>query len=148
MQTFMPYPNLQKSVKCLDNKRLGKQRVETFQLLCALDFGPALNERAIRTGKFDKPQGWANHPAAKMWAGCEYALAEYFNESVTEWMRRGFNNTLKPFMLLIDYNYPDWFGDPKFHRSHKSNLLRKDPVWYGQFNWDVSPNLEYVWPTR
>ena len=71
MQTFLPLPNLRKSLKCLDNKRLGKQRVETFQLLCALGFGPALNERAIRTGKFDAPRGWVNHPAAKMYRDWE-----------------------------------------------------------------------------
>lgn len=147
MQTFLPYPNIKKSLKCLDSKRLGKQRVEAFQLLCALDFGPALNERIIRTGKLDKPRGWVNHPATKMWVGHEYALAEYYNESIIEWINRGFNNTLQPLFLLADYEYPEWFGDPYFHRSHKSNLLRKAPEHYAQFGWDVPPDLEYIWPT-
>ena len=31
MQTFMPYPDIVKSVRCLDYKRLGKQRVEAMQ---------------------------------------------------------------------------------------------------------------------
>jgi len=148
MQTFLPYPNFRRSVQALDNKRLGKQRVESFQLMCALGFGPALNERIIRTGKSDLPRGWANHPAAIMWDGYEYALAEYYNESIDEWVRRGFNNTLNKIFLLADYDYPEWFGDPKFHRSHKSNLLRKDPQYYGQFHWDVPHDLEYVWPTK
>ena len=41
---------------------------------------------------------------------------------------------------------PDWFGDINFHRSHQSNLLRKDKNWYSQFGWDVPDDLEYLWP--
>lgn len=33
MQTFLPYPSFIKSAQCLDNKRLGKQRVEAYQIL-------------------------------------------------------------------------------------------------------------------
>ena len=33
MQTFLPYRNFRKSLQSLDDKRLGKQRVETFQIL-------------------------------------------------------------------------------------------------------------------
>jgi hypothetical protein len=33
MQTFLPYPDFQTSAKILDNKRLGKQRVEAKQIL-------------------------------------------------------------------------------------------------------------------
>jgi lipopolysaccharide biosynthesis regulator YciM len=32
----MPYPSFVESAKCLDNKRLGKQRVEVLQILQAL----------------------------------------------------------------------------------------------------------------
>jgi len=41
---------------------------------------------------------------------------------------------------------PSWLGDPAFHRAHQSNLLRKDPEWYGQFGWEVKNDLPYVWP--
>ena len=33
MQTFMPYPDYSESARCLDRQRLGKQRVEAFQIL-------------------------------------------------------------------------------------------------------------------
>ena len=36
MQTFLPYADLRDSVVCLDNKRLGKQRVECLQILNVL----------------------------------------------------------------------------------------------------------------
>ena len=35
MQTFLPLPSMGDSVRCLDDKRLGKQRVEAFQILKA-----------------------------------------------------------------------------------------------------------------
>jgi hypothetical protein len=49
---------------------------------------------------------------------------------------------------VIDHGspMPPWWGDPAFHASHRSNLLRKDPVWYGQFGWAEPPDLPYVWP--
>jgi len=33
MQTFLPYASFAKSAACLDNRRLGKQRVEAMQIL-------------------------------------------------------------------------------------------------------------------
>ena len=33
MQTFLPHRDFEQSAKCLDMKRLGKQRVEAYQLL-------------------------------------------------------------------------------------------------------------------
>ena len=39
MQTFLPYKSFEKSAKCLDYKRLGKQRIETWQIYSALKQG-------------------------------------------------------------------------------------------------------------
>ena len=41
---------------------------------------------------------------------------------------------------------PHWMGDKGFHAAHRSNLLRKDPEHYSQFEWAESSDLEYVWP--
>lgn len=43
-------------------------------------------------------------------------------------------------------DYPHWFGSEEFHASHRSNLLRKDPDHYSQFEWTEGPDIEYVWP--
>ena len=51
VQTFLPYPDFERSARTLDPKRLGKQRVETIQVVRAL----------TRPG-----YGWANHPAVLM----------------------------------------------------------------------------------
>ena len=36
MQTFTPYSDFQASARALDNKRLGKQRVEVIQIVRAI----------------------------------------------------------------------------------------------------------------
>ncbi|MDR3666606.1 MAG: MSMEG_6728 family protein [Ignavibacteriaceae bacterium] len=139
MQTFLPYPDFVKSAKCLDYRRLEKQRVEAKQLLTIL--------LGANTGK-----GWINHPACKMWKGYSHALALYGYAMCVEWKNRGFKDTLLDYFLkhididLSDPPFPPWFGNRKFHRSHKSNLLRKDIKFYSKYKWNVPDNLDYVWP--
>lgn len=137
MQTFLPYPSFIDSAKCLDYRRLGKQRVETKQILLALS---------------DPTYGWQNHPIVKMWIGHIPALALYGYTICTEWKARGYKDTLQEYFynyfdLLADSEiiYPSWLGDARIHDSHKSNLLRKYPEWYSQFNWNVPDNLPYYW---
>lgn len=133
MQTFLPYDNFIDSVKVLDYRRLGKQRVETFQVL---------NILLERT----ESKGWRNHPVTRMWTGYEEALKLYQNYTILEWIDRGYNNTMK--FEEIDHSsivYPLWFGQDLFHRSHRSNLLRKDYEYYSQY-FDEPSDLEYHWP--
>jgi len=136
MQTFLPYADLSLSAACLDSKRLGKQRVEAMQ---------------IHNVVSDKTTGggWANHPAVLMWRGHADALAFYHNVIIDEWVLRGFRNNME-YLPIPDGEiiFPDWFGDERFHSSHRSNLLRKDSDWYGQFGWGESADLEYFWPVR
>lgn len=133
MQTFLPYPNIEKSLKVLDDKRLGKQRVEAFQILNIL-----LN----RT----KTRGWRNHPAVKMWRGHANALKVFFNASLREWIQRGYRNNMKFERVRGKVVFPKWFGKRKFHSSHRSNLLRKDKRYYSKFGWKEPSNLPYYWP--
>ena len=79
MQTFLPYNDFKKTAACLDNRRLGKQRVEAYQIL------------RIISGKRTSG-GWLRHPAVLMWKGFSDALAAYQNSMITEWIDRGFNN--------------------------------------------------------
>jgi hypothetical protein len=135
MQTFLPEPSIVRSAQILDYKRLGKQRVEAKQILMAL--------RGESTG-------WTNHPAVKMWRGHEGALCFYGYICCAEWIIRGYKDSLKDYFrdmyALYSNPYPSWFGDPDFHRSHQSNLVRKYPEYYRQFWPDVPDNLPYVWP--
>ena len=74
MQTFLPYADPRASAACLDDRRLGKQRVETFQVL-----------RAITWPTY----GWKHHPVTRMWRGFVPALVAYGLACVDEWAARG-----------------------------------------------------------
>lgn len=132
MQTFLPYKDFYDSLNCLDYKRLGNQRVEAMQILNALASGST--------------SGWRNHPVVKMWKGFESDLALYHDLAIAIWVRRGFKNNMLPRLTkpAVFHSIP-WLTE-EFCASHRSNLLRKDPVWYGQFRWKEPTNLPYIWP--
>lgn len=151
MQTFLPYPDFELSAKCLDYRRLGKQRVEVLQLLTALITGP-IKLVKLGDGQIKRATPWYNHPAAKMWRGYENALVSYGLSICQEWIDRGYNDTcsdkIESFWMTMSDNQdqPPWLGDEDFHAAHRSNLLRKDPVHYGQFGWSEPNDLPYIWP--
>ncbi|SES23150.1 hypothetical protein SAMN05216188_12740 [Lentzea xinjiangensis] len=149
MQTFLPFPDFTASARVLDQRRLGKQRVETLQVHRAL----------VVPG-----HGWRHHPAVKMWAGYEEALVRYGLEMCAQWRISGFSDTCEATMrsdlaaargitavrtqdeLADAGELPWWLGDQAFHRSHRSALVRKDPAYYRRFFPDVPDDLPYVWP--
>ena len=138
MNTFLPYPDFIESANCLDNKRLGKQRVECLQLLNTLHgFSVA----------------WTNHPCTLMWLNNKQALVYYGLCVCDAWVYRGFKDTCKgkieqyrTYRELGHLAMPYWFGDNRLHSSHRSNLLRKDPEWYGKYLWTEKNNIPYYWP--
>lgn len=54
MQTFLPYPNFAASARVLDNRRLGKQRVECVQILKAIQPGYATGWAFPMMGTLDR----------------------------------------------------------------------------------------------
>ena len=132
MQTFLPYEDFEESALALDWRRLGKQRLECDQILKALGGS----------------KGWRNHPAVLMWKGYEAALRRYRNVVIREWVSRGFRNTMPLMRSGGRIRMPFWLGDQSFHAAHRSNLLRKDSVFYQQYDWKEDPDLPYVWPVR
>ncbi len=150
MQKFLPYSDFARCAAVLDQRRLGKQRVEVLQIL-----------RAIIVPNY----GWRHHPAAKMWKGYEEALGAYGVAICREWCRRGHTDTcdvkIRAELATLGITavreqaelaeaaaLPPWLGDEDFHRSHRSSLLNKDPEWYGDVFTDVPPDLPYVWPGK
>jgi hypothetical protein len=145
VQTFLPYPSFRESAAVLDRARLGKQRIEALQV-----------QRAITIPTY----GWRNHPAARMWRGHLPALTVYALAVTDEWIARGHADTVRPQILAVlpgveslaeddldpDLDLPGWFGDPAFHLSHQSNLVRKDPTHYGPLFPGVLDDLPYLWP--
>jgi hypothetical protein len=134
VQTFLPYPDFEKTAKCLDYRRLGKQRVEAWQLL-----------NAIENRKNRISAGWTNHPATLMWLHNAESLKLYFNMISLEWERRGYKHNMGYFDVTEPI-FPKWVGNMEFHMSHQSNLVRKLPEHYRKFFPDIPNNLPYVWP--
>lgn len=138
MQIFLPYPNFEKSLQTLDNKRLGKQRVETYQIISAITRRPKLDGTPYK--------GWLNHPCTVMWKNYVPALKNYLNLSILEWVNRGFKNTME--FEEIEFNdivLPPFIGNERFHSSHRANLLKKEPEFYCKYGWIENPSDPYVW---
>ncbi len=151
MQTFLPYKDFAESARVLDRARLGRQRVECLQILNVL---LGVNEKA----------GWKNHPAVRMWKGYEPGLLDYSLAMCREWvLGRGYKDTVADTLrklpiyvvdwstdwrqgLLLETQLPPWLGDEEFHRSHRSNLLRKDETFYRKLGWTEPNDLPYKWP--
>lgn len=144
MQTFCPCEDFYDTARCLDRQRLGKQRVEAYQILLALK---------------NPDYGWQNHPAVKMWRGYDYSLTEYGIAICYEWIRRGYKDSMLerffdfvPECTATDFAKPFWLGNNKFHSIHRSVLLYKNPEWYSQFGWKeiadvpVDGKHNYFWP--
>jgi len=138
VNTFIPYANFSKCAKVLDNKRLGKQRVEAKQILNIL-----LNET--------KTKGWRNHPVVKMWTGYEKALMSYYNAIVEEWIKRGYRNTMTYYKITGKITYPWFIGNKSVHLSHQANLLRKDFNYYSRYFKHVPTEYikyTYIWESK
>ncbi|GAA3677161.1 MSMEG_6728 family protein [Lentzea roselyniae] len=149
VQTFLPYPDFAATASVLDQRRLGRQRVEALQL-----------QRALTV----PGHGWRHHPAARMWAGYEEALVRYGLEICAVWCAAGFRDTCEATMradllhakqittvrsqdeLAAEGEVPGWLGDEAMHRSHQSALVRKNPGHYRRFFPEVPDDLPYVWP--
>lgn len=151
MQTFTPYADFEQSLRTLDQKRLGKQRVEVIQIV-----------RALTVPGY----AWSSHPAVLMWRGYEEALGRYGLVSCDIWTERGFGDScaetiqadLRAYGIAEIRSYadlaeadalPPWLFDEAVQLSHRSSLLRKDPEHYGPLFPPGTPtDLEYVWPAR
>lgn len=113
----------------------------------------------VLTGATKSDSYSKNSPVKGMWRGYEYALGIYVMMSGMEWCyRRGFAGhksfwpvfkgiqELKHYDKDFVYEVPPWFRDTDVLASHRSNLVRRDPLTY-EDTWHVCPqNWPYLWP--
>ena len=134
VQTFLTSADYE-SVGLLDMKRLGKQRVEAWQIVQAL------------TGA---STGWTNHPATKMWRNHVGALCRYGEATCHAWRNRGYKDSLLDRFRAVGRQYdsqvPCWWNDPRIYATHRSALLRKKPDFYSVYGWSDDPTVPYFWP--
>lgn len=172
MQTFLPYTDFKSCARVLDDKRLGKQRVECLQILKALqppEVCPMCQGRKMIDIRWTKsPQqknvqcpmcraegvrarAWSNHPATRMWRGYTNTLINYCWDMCDEWRRRGFDDSVAQTVAhFVQHSepglIPPWLGDERLHASHRAALLYKLPSHYSQFSWTETPKQDYYWP--
>jgi hypothetical protein len=87
---------------------------------------------AVALGKDDTPQGDPRFAAEKrketLKSVKRFAVYTHMNGPLT---------TRK--------DSPPWWGFKPLHSSHRANLLRKDPDYYGRFGWTEEPSFIYHW---
>lgn len=167
MQTFAPFSaSFEDSLRCLDDVRLGKQRVEAYQILRSV--------LGIETAN----AGWANHPARLAWVSNTAAIADYTVTACFLYVARGNKDTIMdkavevyrdvtgtspPLERDTRYNstrlyrnyeptMPWWWGNEDYHFRHRVALYVKDPNHYGSLidvtSWPKHPPevYQYLWP--
>lgn len=135
MQTFLPYPDFRASARVLDYKRLNKQHVEAFQIINILE---------SKQKNPNQKLAWSNHPAVLMWKDNIDALKMYADCIKQEILNRGYKSEKIPFYGVCAAKLPEWFGLTCLHKSHRSNLARKDPKYYKFRDFGI---VGYYWPS-
>lgn len=134
VNTFILTNSPKECMKLLDYRRLGKQRVEAYQIINVIED--------------QTQQGWKNHPAAKMWKDHVNGLKYYFNCAVDEWVSRGYKNTMKKYDIPdnSESELPWWYQNVQLQKSHRASLLRKNPEFYEKlFEKDIYYTRGYIW---
>lgn len=152
MQTFLTRRSFHRSMSDLDDKRMINQFEEALHIL------------RVHAGL---TEGYKNHPAVKMWRGHEHALSIYMHSCTAERVNRFGRRWNKDRPGAVDpwirmdeperalkqqgrwgsFAYPPWWDELWVYMSHRSNLLRKDPEFYGAVGWSPVPELmPYLWP--
>lgn len=132
MQTFLPFADFTECAQVLDPPRLGNQ--------------------FYREGMTLIRGGWSHHPASRMWQGYEHALGEYLIACHEELVLRGYSyphhvDEIRRHQYNCENkSMPPWLGDERVHSTHRANLLRKNPDWFGPLGWTEEPMNGYFWP--
>ncbi len=125
-QTFLPFPDYEKSAQILSDKHLKHTEAVAKEVLDGL---------------------LESHPVSKMWRGFEHQLCTYAIEVSCELLDRGIETKLleqfaKKRNDLPDNGLPYWLGTEILHSSHRAMLNHKD----GNYCFSEKPNSIPHWP--
>lgn len=129
MIIYLPYPDLKKSVECLDEIRLRIQTCQTIpKVLEILERGP--------TTPGGRPTSKYDHPTVQMWFNHSYFLCELEFAGIKELGMRGifypdlFDKLHSLQLTKQDTGPPIWWKDQEVHTSHQRLLVGKDIEYY------------------
>lgn len=135
--TLFPNIGFFKSLRPLDDARLGKQRQDALKILKGV------------MGEEEVPY----HLSQDAWYGYEYTLGIYGMSACSVWQQERNNRDSLAFRIHEileavphETDMPPWMEDLNFHRSHRSYLIRKRPAHYAPM-WPNTPeNMPILWP--
>jgi hypothetical protein len=145
MMTHLPIENFAETATVLRDDELYPSRIDAYKVMEAL---LGIEKR------------WIRNPVATMWRGSEFFLGQYALTMCNEWkVRHATDSLYDKFVRLIEdamgagvmtpssnADKPWWLGREGFHISHRSNLIRIAPKFYGPI-WPAVPDcLPYVYP--
>jgi hypothetical protein len=171
MITLVPYPSFEQSARTLDWQDLSQQRIDALEILRALLAPPEgwVDHPAITM--------WEQHGlalvcytlticdewAARTWLSeTGYSRVEDpVRDTVIELVAERFGCSQEAVETLAAYealtnpelvartgaSLPWWVGHQPVHASHRSLLLRRNPVWYQQHGWGEPDGLPLLWPS-
>lgn len=135
---WLPFPNTKTNLEVLTDTHIFEVVFEGMQCL-----------RNIYVGDLSwrDAQMWANHPAA---------LLLYVQRAEREMVRRGHEpepRVRRAHVALSRAGWPLspvppwWYGNPHFHNTQRSNLIRVDPVHYARRLPPTTPlEMPLFWP--
>lgn len=137
VNTFILTNSPKECAKLLDYKRLGKQRVEAYQIVNII---------------IGEQKGFSNHPIAHVWKDHVESLKYYTNCMIDEWINRGYKNTMVKYDLpdYTEDQLPWWYKNKQLQYCNMASLARKDPKFYsGVFTFPSEyEHHGYIWMNK
>jgi len=137
---WLPFSSTHKNLEVLANEHIFEIVFEGLQCLRNIYVGD-LSWRDARA--------WGEHPAA---------LLHYVASAEREMVRRGYNpeqRVIRAHVALSRAGWPlapvppRWCGNPRFHLSQRSNLIRVNPEYYARRMPPTTPlEIPLMWPTE
>ena len=144
MQILLPYPDYEQTANALTPSILRHQVMDIITTLSVI------HETARNLPMYE------GHPSVMAWEGYAPQLAHFGLVCVEALQVRSLQAA--KYRESLDWHLdtatsgeysmdkPAWFGSPKLHRSHKSVLIRIDPLKYRRIWPSVPANLPEVFP--
>lgn len=142
IQTWLPLPSYQESVRSLRMEELGIQRYHVLELMETIHEVPENSSQLpLDYQRIEIEDDMEK--AYNMWKGFELQLCEYGLTACDEWSQR--RSKRDPMYSKIEFHMecattedadaskPNWFGDVDFHLSHQAALVRLDEKHYRSY---------------
>ena len=145
MEIYLPFNDFKKSLDCLEDNQLQKQKQN---IKCLVDVIEQLQRQSfLGRGKI----AWGTNPTTIMWENALPFLKLYYNTSLlvshNRGLQNGQNNVFNLYPITFNGEIPWWFGKENLHLSHQNALVKLNPqVYKAKFSIDVDGSKPLLFP--